>query len=181
MPKANSPVFMIHFAEHPEFGKVEPWAEAADVPEPMDVDALIDAAAQTVRFATLSVAGKYVGPDPLETDDEYLARNSEVARQLKVSSMHIVPESLGLPEGSRPSEYLLQGADWEQRDWTGNVRATNPAEAEFQARWQMALGGQTAVQDIEEHIAAMERAIVTRCEPLVCVASDTEVTHPPHP
>ena len=179
MPKATNPVFMIHFAEHPKFGGVEPWLESIDLTGPVGLDALIDAVAQTIRFATLSVAGKYVEPDPLETDNEYLARNSEVARQLKVSSMHLVPESLGLPAGTRPSEYRLQGMDCEQRDWTGNVRAINQIEAEFQARWQMALEGQPAVQDIENQVTAMERAIVTRCEPVTDNAAEaTAQLHP---
>lgn len=179
MPKANNPVFKIQFAEHPKFGDVEPWLESVDLTGPIHVDALIDAVAQTIRFATLSVAGKYVEPDPLETDNEYLARNSEVARQLKVSSVHIVPESLGLPAGTKPSAYRLQGMNCEQRDWNVNVMATSQVEAEFQARWQMALDGQPAVQDVESHIAAMQRAIVTRCEP--AAENEAEIAPPLHP
>jgi hypothetical protein len=174
-----TPLFRIEFADHPQLGRIEPCIEAAAIEGTLDDDAIIAASKQMLSFAALAVAGLYVDPNALQTDNEYMARNSEVANQLRPSAVRLVPESIGLPESAKFTSYLLEGLDSEQRDWMRVISACCEEDAKFQARWQMALEGAPGVSNINNHVAAMERAIVTRC--IVTVTLDPEIPTLPQP
>lgn len=161
---SQQPKFTIEFADHPEYGPITSCIEEADIEGPVDADAMIDAVKQVLTFASLAVAGRFVDYDAFRSDQEYMARNTELAGQLMPSAMRLVPESVDLPDGAEASAYLVSGLDSEQREFTGTVRAFSVEDAKFQARWMMALAGAPGIKDLEGHIADMERSIVQRCE-----------------
>jgi hypothetical protein len=173
-----TPLFWIEFADHPQYGQIEPCIEVAVIRGPLNADTMIAASKQMLSFATLTAAGKFVDHDAFQTDEEYMARNTEIADQLRPSAIRLAHESVSAAGAIRPTTYALEGLNWEQREWRGVVAALNAEEAQFQARWQMALEGAPAVTDVDTHIAAMERAVVTRCEVTTTLESEMAAALP---
>lgn len=123
-------------------------------------DAMMEAAPEAAREARRTFATHFVNYDAYDSDSEYADMLAKVGERFTV-------EGMGKPgDAFRHSVYGLYGDPREEGTWADWVHGVDRADAEFQAKWQMALNcGAEPKEDFEQFLATMSDMEITDCAP----------------
>lgn len=163
MPKPTAS-FRVSFADHPKFGPQEDYI-LTDVDERQGfvgygVEDLVNVLPEVLRQACVKAAARYVDYDTFDNDSNYLDFCDKLA--LDFQPVAVVPVLETERQRFRCNGiYLNSDGD----GWTGLVHGATIGEAQFQAKWAMAIASAGDTRKYDDFASLMDGCAIDHVAP----------------